>query len=575
MSRTVAPSSRLDRRHVRRGAPIAALALAALAGGLVVGAAHVPGRQRVAERFAQAWRHGDYAAMHALLTPDAQRRVSVRALAAAYRTAAQTATARGIHPGRPRPVDGSHDYLVPVTVATAVFGPVHGTVRLPLEGDGEDARVRWRANLAFPGVPQGARLERRTVLPARAAILARDGTPLAQGADRSSPLGDVAHAVVGQIGPPPPERLAALRAAGYPDDAEVGTSGLERIFEARLAGHPGGELRAGGRLLAGRPSRAAPPVRTTIAPSVQRAAVTALAGRLGGVVALRPRTGEVLGFAGIAFSGLQPPGSTFKIITLTGVLEARLAGPGSTYPYATSASLSGVALANANGESCGGTLATAFAVSCNSVFAPLGARLGAQRLVSVAERFGFNRPAPIPGAAQSTIPPAAEIGDDLAVGSSAIGQGRVQATALQMASVAATIALDGRLPRLTLDARGPGGPGERATSARVAHLVRRLMIGVVRGGTGRAAALPDVTVAGKTGTAELKTTTPCVPDPANPETCPPSDQVNDPTDTDAWFAAFAPALAPRVAVGVLLVGAGAGGDTAAPVAREVLRAALD
>ena len=83
-------------------------------------------------------------------------------------------------------------------------------------------------------------------------------------------------------------------------------------------------------------------------------------------------------------------------------------------------------------------------------------------------------------------------------------------------------------------------------------------------------------VAGKTGTAELKTTTRCEPDPANPESCPPEDNADDPTDTDAWFAAYAPAGdgRPRVAVGVLLVASGAGGDTAAPAARSVLSAAL-
>ena len=80
-------------------------------------------------------------------------------------------------------------------------------------------------------------------------------------------------------------------------------------------------------------------------------------------------------------------------------------------------------LENANGEYCGGTLAHAFAVSCNSVFAPLGAKLGATRLVAIAERFGFNQAPDIAGAATSSIPPPPEIGDDLAVGSSAIGQG--------------------------------------------------------------------------------------------------------------------------------------------------------
>ena len=96
----------------------------------------------------------------------------------------------------------------------------------------------------------------------------------------------------------------------------------------------------------------------------------------------------------------------------------------------------------------------------------------------------------------------------------------------------------------------------RVISTKVAHQVRAMMIGVVRSGTGTAAAVPGVQVAGKTGTAELR------PNSKNPK------------DADAWFAAFAPASNPRVAVAVMLVGAGFGGSTAAPIAKRVLEAAL-
>jgi peptidoglycan glycosyltransferase len=286
----------------------------------------------------------------------------------------------------------------------------------------------------------------------------------------------------------------------------------------------------------------------------------------------------VLAFAGIAFSGLQPPGSTFKMITATGALEAGITNPSKGYPVQTSATLEGVELQNANGEYCGGTLVMSFAKSCNSVFAPLGVALGAKRLVSAAERYGFNQAPDIGGAAMSTIPPADQIGDALALGSSAIGQGRVQATALQMATVAATIGLRGRRPHLTLDSADARGRAatEHATSTRVAKTMERLMLAVVRGGTGVNAAIPGVAVAGKTGTAELKTTKRCQPDPENPDACPVEEQKDDPTDTDAWFAAYAPAGhgRPHVAVGVLLVASGAGGDTAAPAAKQILLAGL-
>jgi peptidoglycan glycosyltransferase len=328
-----------------------------------------------------------------------------------------------------------------------------------------------------------------------------------------------------------------------------------------------------------------PTIRTTISPAVQRAAVTALAGQYGGIVVLRPSSGQILAVAGIGLNGLQPPGSTFKMITTTGVLAAKLATPHTVFPYATFATLDGVKLNNANGEECGGSLELAFAVSCNSVFTPLGVKLGASRLVATAERFGFNHSPGIPGVSESTLPAASEIQGELAVGSTAIGQGQVLATPLEMATVAATIADGGRRPEPTF-LPAPTGTPASVMSASVAHTMRRLMIGVVREGTGTAAAIPGVTVAGKTGTAELGT--PAESCKSAPEASTAAGESaagesgsgecsapsNDPQNTDAWFAAFAPALRPRIVVGVLMVRDGAGGATAAPVARQVLEAGL-
>jgi cell division protein FtsI/penicillin-binding protein 2 len=214
-----------------------------------------------------------------------------------------------------------------------------------------------------------------------------------------------------------------------------------------------------------------------------------------------------------------------------------------------------VQLRNASGEACGGSLTEAFIVSCNSVFAPLGAKLGARRLVAMARAFGFDEQPKIPAAKPSTISPPSQLHDSLAAGAAAIGQDRDLATPLQMASVGATIALHGRRVQPRITTIDPV-VSRQVVSAKVADQVRSMMIGVVRSGTGTAAAIPGVEVAGKTGTAELR------PNSTNPK------------DADAWFVAFAPAQDPRIAVAVMLVGAGFGGTTAAPIARQVLEAAL-
>jgi cell division protein FtsI/penicillin-binding protein 2 len=553
-------------------APIAGVAVLAFGTGAVLGARHVPSSQRVAERFAAAWQRGDLAGMYALTDAQDEHR-SLRTFAGAYRDAEATATASQVRFGRARDI-GDDRFSIPAMVTTVAFGTVDAVLVVPVGEVGGQPRVRWTPSLSFPGLRAGERLGRRTALPPRAALLARDRTPMARAEDAAS-VPAVASSIVGDLGPMPADREAALYREGVPEGAQVGVSGLERVFDERLRGRAGGVLLAGSRTLASQPPKAAAPVRTTISLKVQQAAVDALAGRLGGVVALRPGSGEILAAAGIPLSGLQPPGSTFKIITATAALEARKTKPSQSYPIQTEATLEGVALENANGEYCGGTLVQSFAKSCNSVFAPLGVAVGADRLVATAHRFGFDQPTGIPGAAMPTLPAAADIGDDLAVGSSAIGQGRVQATTLTMALVGATIALHGERPLPTF-AYGQRLGRVRVTSPRIAREVGTMMQAVVSYGTGVAAAIPGTTVAGKTGTAELEDAR--KPDDAtDPETLTPEEALAAQIpDTDAWFVGYAPARkrAARAVVGVLLVRAGAGGDVAAPVARQVLQAAL-
>src|SRR3954470_14408527 len=541
-------------RRLRHGVPLVVVGVLAFVVGIVVGGGGGGKDRDAAETYVRAWARGDTAAMYRLLDRSSRTAFPPPRFAALNRAARTTATVTRVRAGD---ASGAQNGRIPVSlrIRTAAFGDLPATYRLPVK----EGKVHWTRDLVFPGLRAGERLSRRTRLPPRAAILARDGGALARGPDRTSRLGAVASGIVGELGTPRPATRARLSAQGYPRDANVGTSGLERIFEQDLAGRPGGTLRAGPRVIARSRPRAGRDVRSSIDPRLEQAAIDALAGRLGGAAALDPRTGEILALAGLAFSGLQPPGSTMKIITASAALEAGKVKLADTFPARSPASLEGVPLENANGESCGGTFLNSFAHSCNSVFAPLGAKVGAAKLVEVPEKFGFNEPLGIPGAATSRIPSAGAIGDDLAVGSSAIGQARVQATALQMAVVGGTIGAGGRRPHPTLRYKAPPR-FTRAVPPRIARTLRRLMLAVVDFGTGTSAKIPGVRVAGKTGTAELQDTR-----------GPGADQGGK---TDAWFVAFAPALRPRVAVGVLLVEAGAGGSVAAPAARTVLQAGL-
>lgn len=531
----------------------------AFVAGAAVGAGGDSADKALAQRFVGAWTRGDYAAMYSLLTPAARRAVAAPTFQRDYERAAATATLTGLRSGPPHP--GAHgEQIVPIVVSTRVFGILREPLTVPIGHQGSTSGVDWAPHLVFPGLAPGESLTRDSRLGPRASLLARDGRPLAQGPGRASAFGSAVTAVVGQLTSIRVKGRSGFRALGYPDDARVGSSGLEQAFEHELAGTPGGTLMAGGRVLASAAPVPGHTVRTTIDPAIEQAAEASLS-RLGGIAVLQPATGEVLALAGLA-TDTQPPGSTFKMVTTSAALEAHLVTLSSTFPYQDHSTLSGVALGNAGGETCGGTLLRAFADSCNSVFAPLGVKVGKTQLVRTAERFGFNQPPDLRGTPASTIPQPVKIGDDLDLGSTAIGQGNVLATPLEMALIAATIADEGRRPHLTLTA-GATPRFVRAVSVSTARLMTRMMLEVVRSGTGTSAQITGVPVAGKTGTAELE--------PTQGPTATGGDNF---TKTDAWFAAFAPAARPRVAIGVMFVRAGAGGQTAAPVAHDVMLAAL-
>ncbi|MEA2125615.1 MAG: penicillin-binding protein [Solirubrobacteraceae bacterium] len=528
------PARRRHRRSPGRwiGVLILLLVAGAAVGGVVLVQRHraANDRKRAAARaFAAAWERRDIRAMYDLA--ERASRPSLGAFKRSYAAADRAAGTRKVVIGRPGALEGGRVQL-PVALRTDDFGTLRGTVTLPTVDEDGHGRIAWSPQLRLPGLRKGERPVRAAGHPPRRGeVLAGDGTVLANDGTGAG--------------------IAGVPAAGG-DPA----TGLERIYADRLNGHPSETLRFGKRTIRHVKAERGRDVHATIDLALTHTAEAALAGRVGGVAVLKPRSGSVLALAGLAVSAPQPPGSTFKIITLSGALQHHVTSVSESFPIRQYAVLSGVKLHNASDESCGGALPTAFAESCNSVFAPMGAKLGAKRLVATAERFGFNETPNVPAAKPAAI--ARDLRDDLAVGAAAIGQDRDLATPLAMASVGATIANGGVRARPRVVREEPVRT-RRAVRKGVAAQVRDMMIGVVRGGTGTAAALPGVTVAGKTGTAEL---------------VPTQGGASDPKNTDAWFVAFAPAEAPQVAVAVMLVGAGAGGAAAAPVAREVLAAAL-
>jgi Penicillin binding protein transpeptidase domain/NTF2-like N-terminal transpeptidase domain/Penicillin-binding Protein dimerisation domain len=575
-----APSPEVERRRrlVTRALPLIVVAVVAFVVGAKAGTPGSPEKE-AAQRFAAAWAQKDFAAMYAELSEASRRAVSETDFAAAYREAAEVATLRTLEvrsPGDPRDKDGAAVVPIGIEAGTVAFGDVEADLLVPYDEGG----IAWSPSLVFPGLEPGERLESRVDLAPRAPILAHDGTPLAEGpaAEREHPLGSAAIDVTGEVGEAAEEDQAKLARQGFPIGTPVGISGLEQAFNARLAGQPGGSLLAIGedggsaRILSQAEPQNGAAVKTTIDPDLQIAAVSALAGRAGGVAVLDARRGDVRALAGQAFSAPQPPGSTFKTITTTAALQKGVVSLDDEFEITDGVNVGGRFISNANGELCGGTFREAFAESCNADFAPLGPKIGNDDLVETAERFGFNSPPTLYAPRivaeveppESTIP--VEIGEEIDLGVTAIGQGEVLATPLQMATVSQTIANDGVREPTSIVANQklrPEAEAERVMSEEIADQLTELMVGVVTGGTGYAAAVPEAQVAGKTGTAELG------PKPGS------EDEEEPEQIKDAWFTAFAPAEKPRLAVGVLLIEAeAAGGEVAAPIAGAVLSAGL-
>jgi len=375
----------------------------------------------------------------------------------------------------------------------------------------------------------------------------------------------------------------------------------QRLFARRLADFFTGRDPRGGT------------VDTTIRPEVQQAAWDAMADGCdgpckGAVVAIEPSTGKILALVSSpsydpnllathdltaqteawqrlrddpespllnrAISETYPPGSTFKVITTAAALQ-RGATPDTQLTAQPRIPLpnSTATLQNFGGAPCGSgpttSLREAFARSCNTAFVELGLDTGANALRSTAAAFGFDTPAPmIPlQVAESQVGP---ISDAAALGMSSIGQRDVAVTPLQNAMVAATIANKGvaMRPYLVDSLKGPDlaniastAPQEerRAVSEQVADTLTDLMVAAEQV-TQQKGAIAGVQIASKTGTAEHGT------DPRN-------------TPPHAWYIAFAPAQAPKVAVAVVVENGGnrlsaTGGELAAPIGRATIAAAL-
>jgi cell division protein FtsI/penicillin-binding protein 2 len=373
-----------------------------------------------------------------------------------------------------------------------------------------------------------------------------------------------ARMLVGSVDPVTADDLKRLGAPYQTGDVTGHGNGLEAAFERQLAGSPSGEVRlvdkdgAEAKVLHRFAGEDGKPLQTTLDPQLQRAGELALApvGKPAALVAVKPSSGELLAVVNLPFNGYNrallgryPPGSTFKVVTAGALLSSGLR-PADPVDCPKEVSIGGRRFGNFEDEVLGRIpFSSAFAHSCNTAFVQQATkRLDGDELVAAAGRFGFGvEPAPGIAAVTSRVPPPSDQAD---LAAEAFGQGRVTASPLQMAMVAATV-VQGRWrqPRLvTVGAETEGGGGESPDplDRQVAGTLRTLMRQVVTEGTAAPAKLPGK-VGGKTGTAEFGT--------------------GSPLPTHAWFIGFRGDLA----FSVVVEDGGVGGRVAAPVAARFLR----
>ncbi|MDP9384581.1 MAG: penicillin-binding transpeptidase domain-containing protein [Actinomycetota bacterium] len=376
----------------------------------------------------------------------------------------------------------------------------------------------------------------------------------------------------------------------------IGRSGLEQSANEALTGSSD-ELVTVFESLMGR-RREGSDIITTLDSRAQRVAMDALDGRKGAVVAIEADTGAVRTMAsspGFDPNGLDdratfralagddearrlvnrttldtfPPGSTFKVVTAAAALDSGRYQPSSPVQGPARKVVSGVELQNFNQQDFGTIdLTTALTKSVNTVWAEVGVSLGRNTMQEYMERFGFYEKPELDypdgqmlaSGVRKRRGPVPVTSGSVDLGRVAIGQGDLQVTPMQMAIVAATVANGGRRmkPRLVQRIVDPDGRtaeraspdvSERVMSRDAAQKLAVMMRSVVREGTGTAAALTGVEVAGKTGTAEINI----------------EQRINDP-----WFIGFAGDTA--VAVVLDRVPQGTGGEVAAPIAKQVLQA---